>query len=145
MIESRRKLTFYRCWAIAMPTLLFSLMTDTMHMAIFYIVVAGISLLRQQPIKITLRTVIYSIVLSLTIIVLFNTLVKIGNRFFLTPSELGVPTAIVFALALTFFDERPTITSTILIFSVFALMMSGDVVDGHRVINLPFTTSLWRP
>ncbi|MCM8530491.1 MAG: transglutaminase-like domain-containing protein, partial [Lentisphaeraceae bacterium] len=97
---------------------------------------------RQKPIEITLRSVIYSVVLALTVIVLTNTLFKIENRFYLTPSEMGVPAALIFAMTLLFYDNRASFSASILILVIFAIMMCGDITDGHIVRNLPIPPSL---
>lgn len=115
--------------------------TDTIHMMILFFVATAFSTFRKKPLEITTRSVIYSIVLSLTFIVLLNSFIKIENRFYLTPAEMGIPTALIFAMALCFFDSRPTITSIILILSVFALMMNGDIDKSHEVIKLPLPQS----
>ena len=137
-----RVLTLMRCWAILVPSLFFSFATDTVHIAVLCLVATLMNFFREEGITITLRSVIYTITLSLTIIVITNTLFKIENRFYLTPSEMGVPTALVFAMALLYFDDRSTFSASILILSIFAIMMCGDITDSHQVKNLPIPPAL---
>ncbi|MCM8539253.1 MAG: transglutaminase-like domain-containing protein [Lentisphaeraceae bacterium] len=137
-----RVLTLMRCWAIFIPSLFFSYATDTIHIAVLCIIASVMNLFRDEGLKITLRTIIYSIVLSLTIIVITNTLFKIENRFYLTPSEMGVPTALVFAMALLYYDDRSSFSASILILVIFAIMMCGDITNSHIVKNLPIPASL---
>ncbi|MCH2206169.1 MAG: transglutaminase-like domain-containing protein [Lentisphaerales bacterium] len=141
-MTERQKMVFFRCWAFMVPAMFFSFVTDTMHMAILGMLISLIVIARKQPIAITPRSVIYSIVIAFTVVTLFNAFVKIENRFHLTPSELGVPAMLVLSMAATFFDDKPTITSLTLILSIFAIMMSGDINEGHEVITLPIPASL---
>ena len=143
MKEKRDKsLLLMRFWTVLIPSLFFSYVTDTLHLAILCIVAGILNFLSAEPVKITLRSVIYSVVISLTIIVLSNTIFKIEGRFYLTPSEMGIPTALVFAMALLFFDDRPTFSASILILAVFSIMMCGDITNPHIFKNLPLSSEL---
>lgn len=141
-MTERQKMVFYRCWAFMIPAIFFSFVTDTAHMAILGVIVSLIALSRKEPIKITIRSVIYSMVLAFTFVTILNAFMKIENRFHLTPSEIGVPAMLIMAMASTFFDDKPTITSLTLILCIFAIMMSGDINERHEVISLPLPESL---
>ena len=137
-------LILMRCWTVLIPSLFFSYVTDTVHMAFLALAASIIAFFRKETIQITLRSVIYTIVLALTVIVLTNTIFKIDNRFYLTPSEMGIPTALVFAIALLFYDDRPSFSASILVLAVFSIMMCGDITDHHIVRNLPLPAVMGR-
>jgi transglutaminase-like putative cysteine protease len=136
--------TVMRCWGILIPTIFFSIVTDTVFMFVLALTAAIFALLQKKPIPITLRTGIYGAVLALTIAVISTTIFKIENRFFMTPSEIAVPASLVFSMALLFYGSRPTITAGILILCVFSQMMSGDLNEGNTFKNLPLPISLGR-
>lgn len=131
-----------RFWTILMPALFFSYATDTIHLTILCLAAFLINFMRKTPVNVTLRSAIYGVTLSLTFIVLTNTIFEVEGRFYLTPSEMGIPTALIFAMALLFFDDRPSFTASILILSVFSLMMCGDITNAHVFKNLPLPSML---
>ena len=47
---------------------------------------------------------------------------------------------LVLAMVVTLFSNKPTITSIVLILSIFAIMMNGDITE-DQVANLPFPQS----
>jgi hypothetical protein len=136
--------TLMRCWAIVVPATFFSIVTDTLFMFAFTLGASLLVFIQKKSIPITLRTGVYGSVLALTVAVLSTTIFKIENRFFMTPSEIAVPTSLIFAMAFLFYGNRPTITASILIFCVFAQMMSGDLNVGNTFNVLPLPASLGR-
>ena len=130
-----------RWWTVLLPTLLFSIMTDTLHILMTGLIAAVVTFVRKNPLKVTLRTGIYSAVICLSVIAILTSSIKIENRFALTPSELGVPAALICAMTLCFFGGRPSFSAAILLLSIFSLMMCGDINIGHDFSKLPLPAS----
>ena len=136
-MSSRKKMVFFRCWAFMIPAIFFSIVTDTLHMTVLGCFFSLVALSMNQPLKITTRSVVYSLVIAFTLVTIFNAFMKVENRFYLTPSEIGIPTMLVLAMVITLFSNKPTITSIVLILSIFAIMMNGDITEGHEFASLP--------
>ena len=136
------KVNLMRCWAINIPSIFFSIVTDTLHLISITAIASIMIFMRKSAIQLSLRSGIYSTVMALTVIVLTNSIITIENRFFMSPAELAVPTSLIFAITLSFFDERPTFTATVLIMCIFSLMMCGDINTPHTFQNLPFPDSM---
>ena len=126
-----------RFWTILIPCLFFSYATDTIHLTALCLTTFIINFVREEPVKVSLRSAIYSATLALTVIVLTNTIFEVEGRFYLTPSEMGIPTALIFAMTLLFYDDRPSFSASILIMSFFSIMMCGDITNSHDFKNLP--------
>ena len=140
--ERDRVLLTMRFWAILIPCLFFSYATDTLHLTALCLIAFVINFVGRDPVKVTLRSGIYSVTLALTIIVLTNTIFEVEGRFYLTPSEMGIPTALIFAMTLLFYDDRPSFSASILIMSVFSMMMCGDITNSHVYKTLPIPAIL---
>ena len=134
-----RKSTLMRCLSFIIPAVFFSIVTDSVYMAIIALTACILLLVRQKSVELTLRSAIYAATIALTVTILTNTIFKIENRFFMSPAELAVPGALIFAMALSFFDYRPTFTAGVLIMSIFAMMMCGDINQAHTFRNLPLS------
>ncbi|NQZ59856.1 MAG: transglutaminase domain-containing protein [Lentisphaeraceae bacterium] len=130
-----------RWWAIMVPTVFFSIETDSIHIFFLGLAIALVSFVHRKSLKVTLRSSIYAAVLCMIMITIFTSMVKVEDRFFMTPSEMGIPAALICGMVLCFFDERPSFTATILILCVFAMMMAGDINESHRIENLPLPAS----
>jgi hypothetical protein len=136
------KVSIMRSWGIMIPAAFFSTVTDTIHLFVLAIAVSIMVLIRKKTIVLTLRSGIYGAVLALTVIVLANAIFKIENRFFMTPSEVAVPTSLIFAMTFLFYDDRPSFTASILIMCVFAMMMCGDINNSNTFNFLPLPSSM---
>ena len=140
--ERDKTLLTMRFWTILIPSLFFSYATDTFHLTVLCLSAFLYNFMGNGPVKVSLRSAIYSITLALTVIVLTNTIFEVEGRFYLTPSEMGIPTALIFSMALLFFDDRPSFSASILIMSVFSMMMCGDITNSHVFKNLPLPSVL---
>ena len=123
---------------ILCPAMLFALVADLPH--VFFITLAGIavSLFSRRPVRYSDRSIIYSLVASITIAALFNLAFPMrDNRLgyisiFFYPNIL-VPFLLYLSICVTLFKPHPRGFGIILACMLVCMMFGGDVLNADIV------------
>ena len=143
MKEAMKKRSFmetFLCMGILIPpAFLFSLVADLPHVLVITLSGLILSLLGRKAAKLTDRTIIYSIVVSLVIAVLFDLAIPMADDRFEYISSLFRPNIIVplifyLAVAVTFFGIKKYSYGISVIAAIIALAFCGNA------IRIPFET-----
>lgn len=143
MTKAKDKKSFtaiFLCMGIIIPSVfLFSLVADLPHVLIITLLGLFLSLIGKKVAKLTDRTIIYSIVVSLVIAVLFDLAIPMADDRFEYISSLFRPNIIVpvifyLAVSVTFFGIKKYSYGISAIAAIIALAFCGNA------IRVPFET-----
>jgi len=130
--EKRSFITTALCIGIIFPAVfLFSMVADLPHVLIITLGVLFLSLVSRKAVKLTDRTVIYSIVISLVAAVLFDLALPMADDRFeyissLFRPNITVPVIFYLAVAVTFFGVKKYSYAVASVAAIIALAFCGN-------------------
>ena len=141
-----RSVSFLSASVLIVPCLSYAIIGDAPLIAVFAGVFLVFSLFKKHPIAITLRSVVYSLTISLVFTVILNMAYPVdGDRFFTPfPTEILFPFVISVGVCATFFPQTPAILTAILTLSVVAMMLQGSCVNNPINVRFIVTSEFWQ-
>ena len=145
ILHQNRFITLLMGAVFAAPCLSYAVLGDAPLIAIITVFFLTLPLLKKRPVAITVRSVIYSLTLSLIFTVVLSLTYPVdGDRFFSPlPTEILFPFVISIGVCLAFFPQTQVVITIALTLSLFAMMLQGSCVNDPTNVRLVIESEFW--
>ena len=128
------------------PCLSYAILGDAPLISFLAIIFLILSLVKKYPIRITTRSVVYSVTVSLIFTVVLNLTYPVdGDRFFSPlPTEVVFPFLISLGICGTFFYQDHKTLTIILTSAVLAMCLQGSCVNDPTNVRLTIPFEPWQ-